>query len=268
MRPPTAAGGDPPEPHRSWVEQIMGMPMSIHLRGPGAAAPLCETAVLAAYDELRRADTVFSTYRPDSAISRLNAGTLTLAAADEDVRAVAALCELARERTHGAFDARLPAPTGGTWFDPSGVVKSWAAERAFAHLAALDGCDAYLGAAGDIVARAAGAPWRVGIESPLEPTRLLDVVTLTDGGIATSGTARRGTHLLDPRTGAPADALLSATVTGPSLLWADVYATAACVYGDDALPWLRTLDGYEALIVFAGTGHVQRTDGWRSADKS
>jgi len=251
-------------PHRSWVDHVMGMPMSIHLRGAGAESPAAEEAVQAAYDELRHADALFSTYRSDSEISRLNARELTLAEAHDDVRAVAALCDEARERTGGAFDARLPAPGGGIWFDPSGVVKTWAAEKAFAHLAALD-CDAYLGAAGDIVARAAATPWRVGVESPGDPGRLLDVVELSTGGIATSGTSARGAHLVDPRTGLAADALLSATVTGPSLLWADIYATAACAYGDDALPWLRTLDGYEALIVFAGTGHVQRTSGWRSA---
>jgi thiamine biosynthesis lipoprotein len=256
------------DPHRSWVEHIMGMPMSIHLRGPGAQAPSCDAAVTRAYDELRRADALFSTYRPDSQVSRLNAGELTLDEADPDVRAVADLCDEARERTKGAFDAQLPAPGGGTWFDPSGLVKTWAAERAFAHLETLEGCDAYLGAAGDVVARAAIAPWRVGVESPVDPARLLDVVALTAGGVATSGTGRRGAHLVDPRTGAPADALLSATVTGPSLMWADVYATAACAYGDEALPWLETLDGYAALIVFAGTGHVQRTRGWRSAAKS
>ena len=73
------------------------------------------------------------------------------------------------------------------------------------------------------------------------------------------------TFRVDPRTGLPADALVSVTVVGPSLMWADVYATAACAYGDDAMAWLETLEEYEALIVYAGTGLVQRTKGWRSA---
>ena len=244
----------------------MGMPMSIHLRGPGASSVAAEAAVTMAYDELRRADALFSTYRHDSDVSRINAGTLVLADAYADVRAVAALCETARERTAGAFDARLPAPGGGTWFDPSGLVKSWAAERAFVALAALDGCDAYLGAAGDIVVQTQfSAPWRVGIEDPGDPSRILDVVELTAGAVATSGISRRGPHLIDPRTGSPADALLAVTVVGPSLLWADVYATAACAYGDDAMGWLATFDNYEALVVFNGTGQVQRTAGWVSA---
>ncbi|MDQ1681511.1 MAG: FAD:protein transferase [Frankiaceae bacterium] len=261
--------------HRSWVEHIMGMPMSIHLRGPGASSEAAEVAVTMAYDELRRADELFSTYRPESQVSRLNAGTLTLADADGDVRVVAEVCDVARDRTQGAFDAHLPAPGGGTWFDPSGLVKTWAAERAFAHLATVELCDAYLGAAGDIVVHTQfSTPWRIGVEVPMQANgdatdgsddRLLDVIELSAGGIATSGTARRGAHLVDPRTGAPADALLAATVVGPSLMWADVYATAACAYGDDAMGWLETLDGYDALVVFAGTGQVRRTRGWCSA---
>ena len=245
----------------------MGMPMSISVRGAETSGPSYEVVVKKAYDELRRVDRLFSTYQADSDVSRLNAGTLSLGDTHADVRTVAALCELARERTGGAFDARLPVSGGGTWFDPSGLVKTWAAERAFAVLTDGIAGAVYLGAAGDVIARAGAArpPWRVGIESPLFPDRLLDVVELTDGGVATSGTARRGKHLLDPRTGAAADALLSATVVGPSLLWADVYATAACVLGDDAIGWLASISGYEGMVVFSGTGHVQRTPGWPTA---
>ncbi|HEY0399259.1 MAG TPA: FAD:protein FMN transferase, partial [Acidimicrobiia bacterium] len=43
--------------------------------------------------------------------------------------------------------------------------------------------------------------------------------------------------------------LLAATVTGPSLMWADVYATAAVIRGTDALEWLDGLAGYEGLVV-------------------
>jgi thiamine biosynthesis lipoprotein len=257
-------------PRRAWVEHVMGMPMSIHLRG-AVDGPQVEPAVLAAYDELRRADALFSTYRDDSEVTRINAGELSLADAHPDVRAVAALCDVARDRTDGAFDAMLPRPDGGRWFDPSGLVKTWAAERAFAFLERLPGVDAYLGAAGDVVARSGpGTSWRIGIESPVAAGRLIDVVELSGGGLATSGTAARGAHLVDPRTGAPADALLSASVVGPSLMWADVYATAACVAGDDAIAWLSTVADYEGLVVYAGTGHVQRTAGWphRSAGES
>src|SRR4051812_49022219 len=115
----------------------MGMPVSVHLRGTGCEGAAAGAAVEAAYAELRRADAMFSTYRDDSQVSRINAGTLDLAAADPLVREVAALCAIAADRTAGAFDAWLPSPDGGRHFDPSGLVKTWAVERAFDALAQL-----------------------------------------------------------------------------------------------------------------------------------
>ncbi|WP_210406336.1 FAD:protein FMN transferase, partial [Micromonospora sp. MH33] len=77
----------------------------------------------------------------------------------------------------------------------------------------------------------------------------------------TSGTARRGAHITDPRAGRPAEAVRSVTVVGPELLWADVYATAAVARGADALDWLAALDGYAALLVDAA-GRVRATPNW------
>ena len=50
-------------PRRAWVEQIMGLPESIHLRGPEPDAQ--QAHVARAFAELRRADAVFSPYRDD-----------------------------------------------------------------------------------------------------------------------------------------------------------------------------------------------------------
>jgi thiamine biosynthesis lipoprotein len=47
--------------------------------------------------------------------------------------------------------------------------------------------------------------------------------------VATSGAAARGAHVVDPRTGLGIERAGSATVVGPDLLWADVWATAAWV---------------------------------------
>jgi FAD:protein FMN transferase len=68
--------------------------------------------------------------------------------------------------------------------------------------------------------------------------------------VATSGTAARGAHVLDPRTGEPGgDGLLSVTVVAPDLLWADVYATAAFARGPGCDAWLATLSGTTSLVV-------------------
>jgi thiamine biosynthesis lipoprotein len=100
-------------PRRAWVEQIMGLPISVHLRGPAVTSADVERQVSAVFAELRQADEVFSTYRADSQITRWERGDLALADADPALSEVLALCEQARQRTEGSFDARsLPDPIG------------------------------------------------------------------------------------------------------------------------------------------------------------
>ncbi len=235
---------------RAWVEQIMGMPISLHIRR-GADDPTTETAAAEAFELLRRADERFSTYRADSEISRLNRGTLRLPDAHPEVREIVRWCAVARRRTGGYFDARLPVgilPAGTPlnsaalaagasserrWFDPSGLVKGWAVQRAADLLTARGVQDFCLNAGGDIAMRCApGQPaWRVGVEDPADPSQLLAVLEVTDGAVATSGTGRRGTHINDPHTGRPATGFSSVTVTGPDLIWADIHATATAASG-------------------------------------
>jgi thiamine biosynthesis lipoprotein len=71
--------------------------------------------------------------------------------------------------------------------------------------------------------------WRVGVEDPLDRQRIASTLTLTRGAVATSGTAARGAHLYDPATGELVGRPGSVTVTGPTLLWADIWATALFV---------------------------------------
>jgi thiamine biosynthesis lipoprotein len=232
---------------QAWVEQVMGMPVSLHLRGPGVRDdPRIAAAAAGVFDFLRTIDRLFSTYRSDSEVSALRRGEVVH---DPLVHEVVALCREARDRTDGWFDPWLP---GG--FDPSGLVKGWAVERAAATLHALDDVDHCLNAGGDIalhVASPTRPAWRVGVEDPRDRQLLLGVRTIRTGAIATSGTAARGAHIIDPHRGVPATDLLSVTVTGPSLLWADVYATAAFARGHDAEAWLRQRDPEYDITVTA-----------------
>ena len=247
---------------QAWVEQIMGMPISIHLRGRHGEAER-RAAVEAVYDELRAVDSTFSTYREDSDVRALDRGEVTVGQCDPTVREVLDLCETARVRTDGYFDIWLPDAEGVVHLDPSGLVKGWAAERAAARLAALPGDDHYLNAGGDIALRSSGdAPWRIGVEHPDRPGGLLGVLPLTGGGIATSGTAQRGAHIVDPTTGRATTEIRSVTVVGPSLMWADVYATTACARGADGFDWLAGQDSYESLVLFAD-GRTAMTAGMK-----
>ena len=252
---------------RAWVQQIMGMPISIHLRGQDVDSPMVAHVVEDAFDLLREADRLFSTYREDSEVSRIRTGELDPANADPLVQQVVTLCRQAGELTQGAFTDQLPDDHGVLRFDPTGLVKGWAADRAANRLADLSGLTFCLNAGGDVVvggteaetetevnggpAQSSGearAVWRVGIEDPRDRTRVAQVVELHHGGVATSGTAARGAHLYDPNTQRFVDRGGSVTVVGPSLMWADVWATALFVGPKSLmLRFSEVADGYRVI---------------------
>lgn len=239
-------------PTRRRVAHVMGLPFSLALRGRHAADARGAGAWEDALAVLRDADRVFSTYRADSVISRLGRGEITLTECRAEVAAqvseVLALGAAAERESGGAFAVRR-----GGILDPSGIVKGWAAERAAAHLAALPATDFCLSAGGDVTCRTrdpAAPPWRIGIEDPHDPGRLVAVVPVHTGAVATSGTARRGAHIVDARTGRPPSGIASVTVVGDSMTAVDVDATAAFALGAEAVAWLRSR-GRTGLVVHA-----------------
>lgn len=215
-------------PRRAFVEQVMGMPVSVHLRGD-VDSQAADAAVAQVFAHLRKVDEVFSTWRDDSELSRMLRGELDPRVAHPWLAEVRELCTVAELRTGGLFSAH----TADGGYDPTGLVKGWAVEGAAAHLAHVPGISFCLNAGGDLVAGtgygAAPTSWRVGIEDPRDRSRVAATVDLTRGGLATSGAAARGAHILDPRSGAAVERSGSATVWGPTLLWADVWATALFV---------------------------------------
>ena len=77
---------------------------------------------------LRWVDEMFSTYKPESQISRLARGALAFENAHADVREVLGRCEQLRVATAGFFDVHAAARDGG--LDPSALVKGWSVDRA------------------------------------------------------------------------------------------------------------------------------------------
>lgn len=243
---------------RRYVVHVMGMPISLALRGEHEAGPAADDAWAQVMASLQDVDRVFSTYRIDSVISRVGRGELALTECPPEVAEVLGLGEVARCASDGAFDVRR----GGV-LDPSGVVKGWAVERASRALRHLGDTDFCLSAGGDLVAHVADAsrpPWQIGIEDPLDPTRVLAVVPLRDGAVATSGSAHRGAHVVDARTGEPATALASVTVIAPSLTAADLDATSAFALGAEGPAWLRHRRGTVSMVVWPD-GRIDRIIG-------
>jgi thiamine biosynthesis lipoprotein len=246
-----AAGARRPIRH---LEKVMGTVVTIDLYAgrdlAGDEAAEVRRQLARARAALQHADEVFSTWRPHSPVSRLRAGTITIAQAPADVADVLELCATARELSRGWFDPW--AMPGGV--DPTGYVKGWAAQEALAAFTAPCLTGAMVNAAGDIAssgAPAPGQPFRVGIADPAAPRRLAEIAELTGLAmtIATSGTYERGEHLIDPHAGGPAARVASASVTGPDLGLADALATAVAVAGEPGLSFIEPIDGYEALVI-------------------
>ena len=235
---------------RRRVEMVMGLPISLALRGRHATGPRSDAAWGEVLAQLREVDRLFSRYRPDSMVSRLGRGEIEVGDCPREVAEVLALAEEARRASGGAFDVRRP----GVGLDTDGVVKGWAVQRAAGALDDLEETDVCLSGGGDLVCVVrdpAGEPWRIGIEDPLDPSRVLAVVPVHVGAVATSGAAHRGDHIVHGATGDRPAGVASVTVVTADLTWADIDATAAYAMGRGALDWLRTRPGRSGLVVWA-----------------
>jgi FAD:protein FMN transferase len=235
------------------VEHLMGMPISLALRGRHTDDQRSLLAWAVALERLEQVDRVFSTYRPDSCISRLGRGEIAVEDCPPDVAEVLALAEQARIESDGAFDVRRRDPDGRLRLDPSGVVKGWAVEGAAGAFDDLDDTDFCLSAGGDMVCRVTDPSrpaWRVGVEDPRTWSRVLAAIPVRNGSVATSGLTRRGSHIVDARTGVVPRGVASVTVVADSLTWADIDATAAFARGRDAVRWLSTRPGRAGVVVW------------------
>ena len=172
-------------------------------------------------------------------------------------------------------DRLLTLPPGLS-LDLGATAKAWAADRSAGRLAAALGCGVLVGLGGDIAV--AGEPpdggWRIRVQDvtgrPEDPPGGPSaVVAIRDGGLATSSTTarrwRRGGaalhHILDPRTGLPAEAVWrTVSVAAGSCADANTASTAAVIRGRRALGWLTQL-GLPARLVDA-TGVVFTVAGW------
>jgi thiamine biosynthesis lipoprotein len=240
--------------------EVMGTVFSIDVRDPGSYHRVT--------DELTRwwqwVDRTFSPFRADSEISRLNRAELRPGDCSSQVLAVRALCRRAKRVTHGYFDAHAAGR-----FDPSGLVKGWSIETASAMLTRAGSRNHCINGGGDVRCVGQpepGRPWHVGIADPHRSGKVTATALVGDAAVATSGTAQRGAHVLDPHTGRPATALASVTVVGSNLTWVDAYATAAVAMGEQALAWLCTLDGHEGLVI-AADGSRRHTPGFPASSR-
>jgi thiamine biosynthesis lipoprotein len=145
--------------------------------------------------------------------------------------------------------------------DLGGIAKGYAIDRAIFLLADAGVEFASVNAGGDMRLlgdRGGKRPWRIGIQHPRDPQRLLATLEVEDVAVVTSGDyeryfeqdGRRYHHLFDPRTGYPATACRSVTVVAPSAMLADALATAVFVLGPkQGISLLQYYPEAQALII-------------------
>jgi thiamine biosynthesis lipoprotein len=228
-----------------YVEHCMGTVFSFDVRAPGVDHGALESTIA----WLHWVDRTFSTYRPDSQISRLDRGEITLGECAPEVADILERCRELEAETDGFFSARANGA-----LDPSGLVKGWAIQRASEMLRAAGSTNHCVNGGGDVQCAGGAAPatpWRIGIAHPLRATDLVGVATGHDLAVATSGTAERGSHIVDPVSRTTPDRLASVTLIGRHLGDTDAYATAAFAMGTAAVGWIRNLSGYVGLVVYA-----------------
>jgi thiamine biosynthesis lipoprotein len=223
---------------------IMGMPITVEI--------VDATATNDIFDEIfgyfSYVDETFSTYKPDSEIMRINRGELAKTDWSDDVKTVFAMADETKQKTDGFFDIKKPDGS----YDPSGIVKGWAIENAAAIATNAGFKNFFIDAGGDIQTsgvNAEGKPWSVGIKNPFKQDEVVKVLKASGDAVATSGTYVRGLHIYNPKTGAPADEIVSLTVAGGRICDADLIATAAFAMGKDGINFVERTPGFEGYAI-------------------
>lgn len=226
-----------------------------------------DEAIFRACATLHAADEIFSLYKPESPLSRLARGETSVAECPPIVDEIWEACERWENETDGWFKSFTPQHT----FDPSGLVKTWAAREA-ARVLEEAGIDNFaLNAGGDVWLSdnlSEGVNWCIGISKPITiaspDAGLLTVFDLSGSqmrAVATSGSAERGDHIWNPKNPeAIQTELAQVTVIADDLVRADVWATAAFAEGAPAIARLNQQPNLEALFVFHD-GRLAGTDG-------
>lgn len=180
-----------------------------------------------------------------------------------DQRELAALLPLVGWSIVDWRPPQLRMPYAGMELDFGGIGKEYAADRAAGALQAAGARHGFVDLGGDLrgVGGAPdGTPWRVGIRHPRVAGALLGSIELTTGAVATSGDyerffeaeGRRYSHILDPRTGWPAQHWQCVSVSAPACVAAGACATVAMLMPrDEALAFLRR----EAVRFLGVTAH-------------
>lgn len=219
-------------------DKVMGTTVRVKLTTKGAL--FCAREAIA---EIRRIEKLFSKFDETSEIGRLNRGEKIVLS--PETKEVLTLADKVKDISRGAFDVTLEK---GRKIDLGGVGKGYAVESARRLLRNKGIKSAIIDMHSSIAV--IGNGWKVGIRGPQDKEKLLGTVILNDGdALSTSGQYEQPGHILDPRTGKPADKCLSVTLIASDAAFADALSTAVFVLGPIEGMKLAKKLGVKAIMV-------------------
>ena len=220
----------------------MGMPITVEIVND---SPDCADSIEQVFDYFHQVDVRFSPYKPESEVSKINDG-LKEKYWSPEMKEVINLCRETSRLTAGYFDITINGK-----IDPSGLVKGWSIYKA-SQILAPKYKDYYIEAGGDIEVSGRNSenkPWQIGIRNPIDTGQIVKTISLSSGGIATSGTYIRGNHIYNPKTKKNIDNPISLTVIGPNIYESDRFATAAFAMGLAGINLIEKIDGLEGYMI-------------------
>lgn len=185
-----------------------------------------------------------------------------------DAHAIAALLPVPDMQAIQLDRHSINAPRG-TWIDLGGYAKGRAVDLAIAELRRLGIRNAIVNAGGDLraIGSAGSRPWRIGIRNPRGEGAVASLTVKDNESVFTSGDYERTFiyhdqryhHILDPRTGYPAQSTESVTVVDTRAAWADAAATALFVAGPEQWPQVAAALGVKQVLLIDRQGRFHMT---------
>ncbi len=263
-------------PYQFHYEGILGT--SASLRFDCLDADLAEIACKLALEHIAQLENIFSSYNPNSTLMQWH-GTQTLPC---ELASVLDNAEDWRIRTRGAFAPGVTHPNA-CWekldestykrldvppFTLNAIAKGAIVDDV-AHLieqAYPDITQIVVNIGGDLCVRGRKLV-RAGVQSSDDGASPLTVIGLCNQAIATSGNARRGLHIRDPRTAQPVTHTPLVSVVATSAQLADVLSTACSVLTiQESLALVASTPESEAMLVDAA-GQQFKSAGWKQLER-
>lgn len=274
---------------------ILGTVINIKVRD--AAEDKANEAITKAFDEIKRIDREFSSYKKESPVWKLNHSKDSIISVPPEIYSLMEKSNKLWKLSGGAFDVSLETLTEAWGFNGDNPsipgeqkrIKAWkqsgwqhvhllgdnkftrdvdvelnfganakgyAVDRAVETLKANGIKNALVNAGGEI--RELGSEWIVGIQHPRRENDIIGRVKLNGMAVATSGDyeqyfikdGKRYDHIMNPKTGFPADACQSVTVIADNDTDADGLSTAVFVLGPEkGMKLIESLPNTEAMII-------------------